>query len=49
MVLPASIGLLAEHTSVRTGLALLIGSYGVIALIVRRLVPDGYRQVAKAE
>jgi fucose permease len=48
MVLPASIGLLAEQTSVRTGLALLIGSYGVIALIVRRLALDGYRQVAKA-
>ena len=29
MVLPAAIGLVAEHTSVRLGLALLIGSYGV--------------------
>jgi fucose permease len=40
MVLPASIGLLAEHSSVRIGLALLIGSYGAIALIARRFASD---------
>jgi fucose permease len=40
MVLPASIGLVAEHSSVRMGLALLIGSYGGIALIARRFASD---------
>lgn len=48
MVLPAAIGLVAQYTSVRLGLALLIGSYGVIALLVRRLSPDGFRQPTKA-
>lgn len=37
MVVPASIGFIAEESSVRLGLALLIGTYGAIALIVRRL------------
>jgi DHA1 family bicyclomycin/chloramphenicol resistance-like MFS transporter len=41
MLLPASIGLVAEQTSVRLGLALLVGSSGAIALIVRRLARDG--------
>jgi MFS transporter, DHA1 family, multidrug resistance protein len=41
MLLPASIGLVAEQTSVRLGLAVLVGSYGAIALIVRRLARDG--------
>jgi len=35
--LPASIGLVAEQTSVRLGLALLVGSFGAIAWIVRRV------------
>jgi len=48
MVLPAAIGLVAQYTSVRLGLALLIGSYGVIALLVRRLSPDGFQQPTKA-
>jgi fucose permease len=48
MVLPASIGLVAEHTSVRLGLALLVGSYGTIAVIVRRFSADPYQQPAKA-
>jgi len=49
MVLPASIGLLAEQTSVRVGLALLIVSYGAIALIVRGLSPNVYRPATEAE
>jgi fucose permease len=44
MVVPASIGFIAEQTNVRLGLALLIVTYGAIALIVRRL----YRPSAKA-
>ena len=48
MVLPAAIGLVAQYTSVRLGLALLIGSYGVIAWLVRRLSPDGFRQPTEA-
>jgi len=48
MVLPAAIGLVAQYTSVRLGLALLIGSYGVIAWLVGRLSPDGFRQPTKA-
>jgi len=48
MLLPAAIGLVAQYTSVRLGLALLIGSYGVIALLVRRLSPDGFQQPTKA-
>ena len=38
--LPASIGLVAEQTSVRLGLALLVGSFGAIAWIVRRVASD---------
>ena len=41
MLLPTSIGLVAEQTSVRLGLAVLVGSFGAIAVIVRRLAPDG--------
>ena len=48
MVLPAAIGLVAQYTSVRLGLALLIGSYGVIAWLVRRLSSDGFRQPTEA-
>lgn len=44
MVVPAAIGFIAEQTNVRLGLALLIVTYGAIALIVRRL----YRPSAKA-
>jgi fucose permease len=42
MLVPASIGFVAELTNVRLGLALLIGTYGAIALIVRRLSPGLY-------
>jgi len=48
MVLPASIGLVAQYTSVRLGLALLVGSYGVIALLVRRLSSDDFQRPTKA-
>jgi hypothetical protein len=48
MLVPASIGFIAEQANVRLGLALLIGSYGAIALMVRRLSPDPYRRSAKA-
>jgi fucose permease len=48
MLVPASIGFIAEQTNVRLGLAILIGSYGAIVLIVRRLSPDPYRQPAEA-
>jgi FHS family glucose/mannose:H+ symporter-like MFS transporter len=48
IILPAAIGLLAEHTSVRTGLAILVASYGAIAFIVRRLPSDPYLKPAKA-
>ncbi len=48
MILPASIGLVAEQSSVRLGLALLVGSYGAIALIVRRLSSGLYQPSAKA-
>ena len=42
MIVPASIGFIAEETSVRLGLALLIATYGAIALIVRqRLAAPG--------
>jgi DHA1 family bicyclomycin/chloramphenicol resistance-like MFS transporter len=41
ILLPASIGLVAEQTNVRLSLALLVGSFGVIAVIVRRLAADG--------
>jgi fucose permease len=44
MVIPASIGLIAEQTSVRTGLAILVLSYGAIARIVRHLSSDLYQQ-----
>ena len=40
IVLPASIGLVAEQTSVRLGLSLLVVSFGTIALIVRRFTRD---------
>jgi fucose permease len=49
MLLPSSIGLVAEQTSIRLGLALLVGSFGAIALIVRRLASDGFRQPPEAE
>ena len=52
MVLPASVGLVAEHTGVGPGLALLVGTCGLIALVVRhasRSVFDGYRAVPKDE
>lgn len=49
MLLPASIGFVAQATSVRLGLALLIGSYGAIALIVRRVTPGSYLLPPKAE
>jgi fucose permease len=48
ILLPSLIGLVAEYTSVRTGLALLIGSYGAIAVIVRRLSSDLYQPPMKA-
>ena len=48
IILPATIGLLAEQTSVRMGLAILVVSYGAIALIVRRLSSDPYLKPAKA-
>jgi fucose permease len=48
MVLPASIGLVAQFTNVRLGLALLVGSYGMIALLVRRLSSDDFPGPAKA-
>jgi fucose permease len=48
IVLPSLIGVVAEYTSVRVGLALLIGSYGVIAVIVRHLSSDRYRESMKA-
>ena len=41
IVLPASIGLVAEQTSVRLGLSLLVVSFGAITLIVRRITRDG--------
>jgi len=41
IVLPASIGLVAEQTSVRLGLSLLVVSFGAITLIVRRVTRDG--------
>jgi DHA1 family bicyclomycin/chloramphenicol resistance-like MFS transporter len=40
IVLPASIGLVAEETSVRLGLSQLVVSFGAIALIVRRFTRD---------
>jgi len=50
MVLPASIGLMAERFGVRVGFGLLIVSCAMVVLIVRRVspsVPDGYRTAAK--
>ena len=41
IVLPASIGLVAEQTSVRLGLSLLVVSFGAITLIVRRVTRNG--------
>lgn len=49
MVLPAAIGVVAQYTSIRLGLVLLVGSYGVIALLVRRLSPDDFRGPTEAE
>jgi fucose permease len=48
MLVPASIGFISEQTNIRLGLAVLIGSYGAIVLIVRRLSPDPFRLSAKA-
>lgn len=36
MVLPASVGFVAQYTNVRVGLALVLASYGAIAVLVRR-------------
>ena len=41
IVLPASIGLVAEQTSVRLGLSLLVVSFAAITLIVRRVMRNG--------
>ena len=41
MIVPASIGFIADETSVRLGLGLLVGTYGAIVLIVRRLAAPG--------
>jgi fucose permease len=41
IVLPASIGLVAEQTNVRLGLSLLVVSFGAITVIVRRVTRDG--------
>ncbi len=49
MVLPAAIGFVAQYTSVRLGLALLVGSYGAIAVLVRRLSEPGFQPSTKAE
>ena len=48
MVLPASVGFVAQYTSVRLGLALVVASYGAIALLVRRLSQDDFRPSPKA-
>jgi fucose permease len=48
MVLPASIGLVAQYTSVQLGLSLLVASYGVIALLVRQLSSDDFRRPTEA-
>jgi hypothetical protein len=39
----------AQYTSVRLGLALLVGSYGAIAVLVRRLSEPGFQPSTKAE
>ena len=49
MVLPTAIGFVAQYTSVRLGLALLVGSYGAIAVLVRRLSEPGFQPSTKAE
>jgi len=41
IVLPASIGLVAEQTSVRLGLSLLVVSFAAITLNVRRVMRNG--------
>jgi fucose permease len=41
MLLPTSIGLVAEQTSVRLGLVVLVGSFGAIAVMIRRLSSSG--------
>ena len=48
MVLPASIGFVAQYTSVRLGLALVVASYGAIAVLVRRLSHDDFQRSPKA-
>jgi fucose permease len=49
MVLPASVGFVAQYTSVRFGLALVVASYGAIAVLVRRLSHDDFQRPPKAE
>ena len=49
MALPAAIGFVAQYTSVRLGLALLVGSYGAIAVLVRRLSEPDFQPSTKAE
>jgi TsgA-like MFS transporter len=52
IVLPWAIGLLAEQVGVRTALSVLVVSYGVIALLVRRLpspVTDDYQPSGKPD
>jgi len=48
MVLPASVGLVAQYTSVRLGLVLVVASYGAIAVLVRRLSHDDFRPSPEA-
>jgi len=48
MVLPASIGLVAQVTSVRLALALVVASYGAIVVLVRRLSHDDFQRSPKA-
>jgi fucose permease len=51
MVLPASIGVVAERAGVRPGLAILVASCGAIVLVVRHIshsVPDPSRAAPKA-
>jgi fucose permease len=48
MVLPSAIGFVAQYTSVRLGLGLLIASYGAIAMLVRRLSEDDFQRSPEA-
>jgi len=48
MVLPASIGLVAQVTGVRFALALVVASYGAIVVLVRRLSHDDFQRSPKA-